>query len=363
MFKWEFEMTSTNTNNKIIILALLLLSVLSIRAESISAEPIPIKVVVITMFEMGEDTGDAPGEFQHWRERQELTKQFAFPQSHHDIYMNEDTGVLAIVTGMGTSRSASAVMALGLDPRFDFTQSYWLVAGISGGDPADVSLGSAVWAEYLVDGDFGHEIDAREIPENWTTGYIPLFSKGPYDPDSKGTDSEVFRLNAKLADWAYQTTKDVVLDDDPTMKKEREEYKNFPKARLKPSVMKGDHIASMTFWHGKILNQWANNWVKYWTKGKGEFVTSAMEDTGSYQSLLYLTKAGKADVERFMVLRTVSNYTMPAEGISAADNLIKDGEDFSGMSVALESAYRVGSKVVNTIVENWSVYKDKIPGQ
>ena len=62
-----------------------------------------------------------------------------------------------------------------------------------------------------------------------------------------------------------------------------------------------------------------------------------------------------------MVLRTVSNYTMPPEGVTAADNLIKDGEDYSGMGVALESAYRVGSTVVNTLVNNWDTYREKIP--
>ncbi len=295
------------------------------------SKPIEIKAVIITMFEVGEDTGDVPGEFQHWRERQGLIKRFAFPQSHHDIFMNEETGVLGIVTGMGTSRSASAVMALGLDPRFDFTKAYWLVAGISGGDPQDVSLGSAVWAEYLVDGDFGHEIDSREIPEDWDTGYFPLFSQGPYDPKSVGTGSEVFQLNSKLSDWAYSVSKDVELTEPDDMKATRSNYVSYPKALLPPSVMQGDHLAGMTFWHGDLLNQWANQWVKYWTKGKGEFVTSAMEDTGSFQSLTYLDRAGKADIDRFMVLRTVSNYTVPPTGVSAADNLIGDGEEYGGM--------------------------------
>ena len=40
-----------------------------------------------------------------------------------------------------------------------------MIAGIGGGDPADVSLGSAVWANHVIDGDIGYEIDAREIPE------------------------------------------------------------------------------------------------------------------------------------------------------------------------------------------------------
>lgn len=345
----------------IVLLALISCNKTPTEKTSANQQPIEIKVVVITMFEMGDDTGDDPGEFQFWRERQGLTKRFPFPQSHHDIYMNEETGVLGIVTGMGTARSSSAIMALGLDPRFDFSKSYWLVAGISGGDPDDVSMGSAVWAEYLVDGDFNHEIDAREIPDDWSTGYFPLFSKGPYDPERPGTQSEVFRLNPSLVEWAYQTSKDVVIDDSAAVKAAREKYTEYSKARLPPSVMKGDHLAAMTFWHGKILNDWANEWVNYWTEGKGEFVTSAMEDTGSYQSLAYLTKAGKADINRFMVLRTVSNYTLPPTGVTAAENLTQEGEDYVGMGLALESAYNVGSKVVDTLVANWSVYRDKIP--
>ena len=86
--------------------------------------PLKIKAVVVTMFEMGEDTGDKPGEFQFWRERYGLSERFAFPQSFHDIYFNRDKGVLGIVTGMGISRASSAIMALGLDPRFDLTQAY-----------------------------------------------------------------------------------------------------------------------------------------------------------------------------------------------------------------------------------------------
>ena len=111
-----------------------------------SAEAIPVKVVVVTMFETGEDSGDKAGEFQRWNERQPLDTVFPAPHMHHDIHFNEKTGVMGIVTGMGTANSAASVMALGLDPRFDLSKAYWLVAGISGFDPADASLGSVAWA-------------------------------------------------------------------------------------------------------------------------------------------------------------------------------------------------------------------------
>ena len=52
-----------------------------------------------------------------------------------------------VAAAFGKERGLGAIMALGLDPRFDFRNAYWLVAGIAGVDPADASLGSAAWAE------------------------------------------------------------------------------------------------------------------------------------------------------------------------------------------------------------------------
>src|SRR4051812_26078268 len=104
-------------------------------------KPIPIKVVIVTMFERGADTGDQPGELQYWVERNHLDRVIPFPQGFHDLRMNKD-GVLAVLTGVGTAKSTAAIMALGLDSRFDLTKAYWLVAGISGINPARGSLGS-----------------------------------------------------------------------------------------------------------------------------------------------------------------------------------------------------------------------------
>ncbi len=110
---------------------------------------IRIKVVVVTMFERGEDTGDTPGEFQLWVEREHLDQILPLPAGYHHVRLSKD-GVLGMVTGVGTAKAAASVMALGLDPRFDFSKAYWIVTGIGGGDPADVSVGSAVWADYAV---------------------------------------------------------------------------------------------------------------------------------------------------------------------------------------------------------------------
>jgi purine nucleoside permease len=332
--------------------------VLCLCAFHTEAQPkIPVNVVVVAMFERGADTGDEAGEYQYWVEREKLDRVIPFPQGYHDLRMNRG-GVLGILTGVGTAKAAASIMALGLDPRFDLTKAYWLVAGIAGVDPADATLGSAVWAEYVVDGDLAHEIDAREIPADWKTGYVPLRKSVPYEQPR--TDSgECYRLNPKLVEWAFRLTEHVELPDDDKMRAERELFTS-PNARRPPFVLKGDTLSASTFWHGKLLNEWANDWVKYHTEGKGNYVTTAMEDTGTLQSLTFLSKAGRVDINRVMVLRTASDFDQPVPGRSAAESLAQNKiGKYTGYYPALEAAWRVGHVVVNQIVTDWNEYRDK----
>jgi purine nucleoside permease len=324
-------------------------------------KPIEVRVVVVSMFEIGNDSGDTPAEFQLWHERQKLDQRFAFPH-HHDLYFNPATGVLGMVTGMGNINSASAVMLLANDPRFDLSKAYWLVAGIAGVDPEDASIGSAAWAEYLVDGDLAHEIDAREIPRDWSTGYFALDTRQPYDLNRRPSRGEVFHLNPGIVAWAYDKTKDIALPDSEALARERSLYKGYANAQKPPFVLRGDNLACMTFWHGKVLNEWANRWVGYWTDGKGRFVTSAMEDTGSFSSVNYMHPTGKVNRNRFMVLRTASNYTTQPPGQTAAEHLLKENDGYSGLNASVEAAYRVGSVIVDEIAGHWDQYRDNTPG-
>jgi len=323
------------------------------------------KVVVVTMFEIGEDSGDKPGEFQLWVEREKLNRVISLPAAYHDVRANGDGSVIGIVTGMGNTNAAASIMALGLDPRFDLTKSYWLIAGIGGIDPADGSVGSAVWADYAVEGDLGHEIDAREIPAEWKTGYIPIRKKKPYElplqPAAERTDN-CYQLNPGLLHWAYALTKDMPLFDNESVQQFRAHYKDHPKAQLPPSVLIGSNLASSTYWHGKLLNQWANDWVAYYTEGRGNYVTTAMEDTGTLRALTNLTRAGRADVQRVLLLRTGSNHDMQPPDLTAAQSL--SGEDighYSAFIPSLEAAHAVGSRVAHALIEGWDRFENEIP--
>ena len=325
-----------------------------------AAPPLEVRVVVVTMFEIGKDTGDPAGEFQLWYERQGLTEHYPFAH-HHDLFMNPATGVLGMVTGEGTANSSTAVMELGMDPRFDLSHAYWLVAGIAGINPRYASIGSAAWARYIVDGDLAYQIDAREIPGNWDTGLYPLESDRPYDPDAKPAEGQVFALDPGLVQWAYGLTRNVALVDDARMREVRARYRE-PSARRPPRVLLGDNLAAMRFWDGRLMNDWADHWVRFWTHGKGEMVTSAMEDSGTLVALNYLAKSARVDARRVLVLRTGSDFTVPPPGQTAAQGLAKESENtYAALGPAVEAAYRVGSPVVEALVRDWAQYREHPP--
>jgi purine nucleoside permease len=336
---------------------------LAVFAAAVGAKqrPIPVKVVVVAMFEVGNDTGDTPGELQYWVERDHLDRSYPLPAGYHALRMNGE-GEMAVLTGQGTAHAAATIMALGLDPRFDLSHAYWLIAGIAGGSPDRVSLGSAAWARWVVDGDLGYEIDAREMPADWPTGYIPLRKTKPFEPPASSLDGQLYELNAAIANWAFGLTSNTLLPDSDKLKEVRGHFDGAA-ARNPPSVLMGDEVSSSTYWHGKLSDAWAAEWMRYFTDGKGEFATTAMEDTGTLQSMRFLANAGRIDWNRILVLRTVSNYDQQPRGMSAAESLAHQRiGSYSAYLPSLESAYTVGHVVVNELLAHWPKYGARVPG-
>jgi purine nucleoside permease len=318
------------------------------------AQPLPIRVVVVTMYEPEFETTDGHfGEFRLWVDRLPLNERTPFPYGFRELRHNAEKGVLGIVTGVGTARAAASIMALGLDPRFELSRAYWLIAGIAGVNPCEASIGSAAWVEWVVDTDLAFLIDTREIPADWPAGHLPLGKTRPYEEpiEQDAQERSVYRLDTGLVEWAYRLTADVSLPDTPALQAARARYAGFPAAQLPPRVIRGDEVSGSTFWHGELLNRHAAEWLRYWTGGRGRFVMTAMEETGTLQALSLLARAGRTDFRRVLVLRTGSNYSMQPPGVSAAESLRAEtlGE-YSGYRPALDAAYLVGRRVVDAIV-------------
>jgi purine nucleoside permease len=343
----------------------------AVGAQSSAAQaqpaPIPIRVVVVTTFEVGADTGDRPGEFQYWVERFPLPATFAFPQGYRALRYNAQSGVLGIVTGEGAERGAASIMALGLDPRFDLAHAYWVVAAIAGVDPQAASVGSAAWANWVVNADLGFEIDPRDTPANWPTGIVPFDRVQPYGqpapPPASIHGVAAYRLNAGLAGWAYARTVATPLTDTPNLRSIRAAYAAFPNAQKPPFVLRGDSLCGDRYFVGAAMTAWAERWVPYWTGGAGTFAMTAEEDAGIMQALTFLAGAERVDPQRVLVLRTASDFSEPGAGSDAATLLAHDagagGE--SAYLEALDAAYRIGSPVVSELSAHWDRYGMTVP--
>ncbi len=334
-------------------------------AEAAHMRPMEIRVVVVTTWEATKDGADAGGELFAWRERWPLNVAVPFPVGEHALQYDPHTHVLAILTGMATARASASIMALGLDPRFDLSHAYWVVAGTAGVDPAHASIGSAAWARYVVDGDLAQEIDPRDMPADWSTGVIPYERTAPYQappPPSHMPDGNIaYALNPGLTDWAFDKTRSLTLPDSQILKDMRSPYSG-PGAKP-PFVLEGDALMSARFWYGAHLNAWASRWVPYWTGDKGVFVMSAEEDTGIMQALSFLSRAGRARLDRVLILRAGSDYTVAPPQMSAADFMAMElKSDFPATPAALDSLYRVASPIVRALSDNWAVTRNKTPG-
>jgi purine nucleoside permease len=347
--------------------ALFTLATLAFFAVSLKADgPIPIRVVVITAFQNGEDNDPTKGELGNWALNLPLPQIIPFPQGYHHLRYNPQLQVLGIVTGQGKSHAAASIMGLGMDPRFDLSKAYWIVAGIAGVNPNSASVASTAWAKFVVDGDLSYQIDARQIPGDWTTGYVPLGRSrpygGPYQPFESNGAQQVYQLNASLADWAFQLTEHIHLPDDSNLQKVRSGYPTYMMAIRPPFVLEGDDLAADTFWVGDLLNAWAEKWISYWTVKQGSFAMSEFEDAGVGQALQFLSNAGRADQNRLLVLRSGSDYTLEPDRQTPAEFLASEvSHSLAGFRESLNDLYQVGSVVVTELSRDWGTYGDQIP--
>lgn len=335
-----------------------------------SMKPIPVRMIVIANFEPGEDMGDAPGEFQLWAEREHLDELIPIKGALHPLRRNKD-GLYGMVWG-GPDTMLGGVgeqlMALLLDPRFDFTRTYWLFTGISGVDPQVASVGSAAWARWVVQGDTLREFDDREVPPGWPYGLFAIGANGPNKLPAATEDFAGFtdtgklamaaKLNQGLAQWAFNRTRNVAIPDSPALQAARARWTGYPNAQRPPFVLMGETLGALRYWHGPGRTQWARDWVKLWTDGKGRFAMTNMESQTLAGTMLIADKQGLVDFNRVLVLRTASNPSMPPPGVSAVDSVADEG---AGQGAAFEANYRVGAPIVHELLDHWSAYADKIP--
>ena len=312
----------------------------------------PVKVMIITMF--------GP-EGQAWLDRLGPWRDTAIPGLSPDypaVHCNRQD-VCVVTIGMGYANAAASIMALTFSPRFDLHHTYFLISGIAGVDPARGTVGSAAWSKYLVDFGLQLELDAREIPAGWNTGYLGINTKSPTDKPLLNYRTEVFQLNAQLADAAYALSKNVSLADSVQAQAARAKFGYVP-ANQPPTVIQCDTLSGNTWLSGTLLGERARQWTKILTDGKGTYCMTAQEDNATFEALKRAASTKRLDLSRVAVLRAGSDFDRPYQGQTSVDNLLNYA-DQGGFAPATENLYRAGNPLVQDVVSHWDKWRDGVP--
>lgn len=315
------------------------------------AQAIAPKVMVITMF--GAET-------RPWLENLDLPQKIAIPGLPADfaeLSCNDDLCVMT--TTMGFANAASSVMAVAFSDKLDLSQSYFLIAGIAGVDPTNGTLGSAAWADHVVDGGLFHRIDDREAPEGWTSQIVELGAAEPGQKQEWSAGTEVFTLNPALVQAAFEASRDVELADSEDAVAYRAAY-GQEAAQAAPAVGICTSVSADTYWHGAITAEEVAAHAALLTDGAADYCMSQMEDNATLTALKRGADAGRLDMNRVAVLRTASNFDRPHEGQTTADSLrAKSG----GFMPATQNAFRVGNAFAQAVIADWTRYENGLSGE
>lgn len=88
-----------------------------------------------------------------------------------NVHCNADYSICQMTTAMGLINAAASATILFMSPQFNFAKTYFMWAGIAGGDPGQTTLGSVTFPRYTIETDLQYELDGRDVPETFPTGY------------------------------------------------------------------------------------------------------------------------------------------------------------------------------------------------
>ena len=312
------------------------------------SQAIPVKVLILPKFEVGEMTGDFPGEAQNYYEG------FLAGGSEYEIAGSPDAiklyyknGVALCLTGQGKVASALNTTAVLADDRFDFSEAYVLSVGCGGSAEGYSIFGDVCVISAAVDYDLGHHADPRDMRNETETTW---FREESFD------DSAVIRLDPDLTDRVFELVKDVQLDT--TEQTERyldKEYAEEAWAQRPPQVLRGTSVTGDNFWKGIYDHQNA----LLITESYGcidPFAITEMEDVAVGQAV---KRFGLLD--RLIILRASVNMDVFPDGVTpeilwgpADDDQLASEESMESVDVfetAMRNCFAAGRVLIDAILE------------
>ncbi|RYP62882.1 hypothetical protein DL771_009531 [Monosporascus sp. 5C6A] len=277
-----------------------------------------------------------------------------FPQVH----CTASGEICQVTAGESEINAAASLTALALSPRFGLTRTYFLAAGIAGVNPKLATLGGVALARFAVQVALQYEIDAREMPAGFGTGYFPFGGYEPRDYPVILYGTEVLELNGALRDRAYTLASRATLADDAVAAAHRAMYAEAPggvfeRATRPPSVVRCDTATSDVYYSGALLSETFENTTRIWTNQTAvTYCMTAQEDNAVLEVLLRAHLWGLVDYKRAIVMRAGSNFDRPPPSVTAYAHLRLSDQD--AFDIAVENLYRAGVEIVRGIVDEWN---------
>lgn len=307
-------------------------------------QPIQVKVFVAAMFEIGSNSGDKAGEFQHWYERYfKDSKPINVKGALNPVYCSLD-GVCGSVLGMGKVGSSASIQAILLSPHFNMAKTYFILSGVGGTPPSKGTIGDVSWASWLVDYDLGHRWKAVEGEEGAPT-FMPR----------KGYESiRRYQLNPELLKWCLTLSQSIALKDSEQANTYRMRYPQLT-ARRKPTITVGTHMTGDTFFHGPGLSRQAQYITQLYDAD--DYIITEMEATAIAQVL-----NRTVGLERVMSLRGAVNFDQGNPNETTLEHLDPaPGETAGGFAETVENIVLVGSEITDHIVKHWDIWQHGVP--
>jgi len=216
------------------------------------------------------------------------------------------------------------------------------------------TLGSVTFARYAVQVALQYEFDARQIPADWSTGYVPQGSTFPQEYPLELYGTEVYEVNDDLRQLAMGFARTAKLNDSDTAVAYRAQYASvsaFTAGAQAPSVIGCDVATSDVYFSGQILCEVFKNTTKLFTNGTGEYCTTAQEDNATLEALLRGAVTNLVDFSRIIIMRTASDFDRSYSIETDIFNLLF--AEPGGFDPSIRNIYLAGVKVVEGILDGW----------
>lgn len=230
-----------------------------------------------------------------------------------------------------------------------------MIAGIAGVNPEQATICAVTFARYAVQVALQYEFDPREIPANFSTGYIPQGSTVPSEYPQSIYGTEVFEVNQNLQKLAASFARNATLNDSADAVAYRAMYAStdlYAAGTKAPSVVECDVATSDVYYSGSILGEAFGNYTKLVTNGTGNYCTTAQEDNATLEALLRAAAMKFVDFSRIIVMRTASDFDRPWPGEAATTNLFYAEQ--GAFEPAIQNIYLAGIKVIEGILDGWN---------